>query len=187
MIYISKGTVQAKSTEQLLHIYRGNQSIELTGLEAKLWLGGRFEFSEATAPAQLSALVHLSELGLVETSEENSAVAKYRMLTQCVLCAAETQKFIITEDKVGFSVLNWVRNAGIHLSLAELVYLHEHDVRPTVDLLYTENRQALIETIYTRDTIFDNILECQMEHAACRDEIVAAIMTLLKHKKIILL
>lgn len=187
MIYISKGIVQTKSTEQLLLVSRGSQSFELTGIEAMLWLDGRFEFADAKAPAQLAALEHLFRMGLVETADEETAVAKYRILTQCILCAAETKKFIITEDETAFSVLNWLRNAGIRLSLAELVYLHENDIRPTGDLLYIENRQALIETIYTRNTIFDNILECQMEHAACRDEIVAAILRLLKSKKIILL
>ena len=71
--------------------------------------------------------------------------------------------------------------------MAELVYLHERNIEPTKDLLYTDNRQNLVETIYTRDNIFDNILECQMERAICRDKVTAAIMVLLSQKKIVLL
>ena len=43
------------------------------------------------------------------------------------------------------------------------------------------------ETIYTQETIFDNILETQMEHAAVRDEVVSALLRLLKKKRILLL
>ena len=71
--------------------------------------------------------------------------------------------------------------------MAELVYLHERQIRPSKDLLYTDNRQKLVETIYTQENIFDNILECQMEHATCRDKVTAAIMVLLKSKKIVIL
>lgn len=73
------------------------------------------------------------------------------------------------------------------LSMAELVYLHERQIKPAKELLYTDNRQKLVETIYTQENIFDNILECQMEHAACRDKVTAAIMVLLKNKKIVIL
>ena len=34
---------------------------------------------------------------------------------------------------------------------------------------------------------FDNILEAQMEHAAVRDEVVSALLRLLKKKRILLL
>ena len=71
--------------------------------------------------------------------------------------------------------------------MAELVYLHERQIKPTKELLYTDNRQKLVETIYTQENIFDNILECQMEHAASRDKVTAAIMVLLKNKKIVIL
>ena len=33
------------------------------------------------------------------------------------------------------------------------------------------------------ETIFDNILEAQMEHAAVRDEVVSALLRLLKKKQ----
>lgn len=48
------------------------------------------------------------------------------------------------------------------------------------------NRQKLIETIYTKDNIQDNLLEHQMEQAECRDEVVEALMQLLKKKKILI-
>ena len=50
---------------------------------------------------------------------------------------------------------------------------------PQINLLGDRNRQNLTETIYTQETIFDNILEAQMEHAAVRDEVVSALLRLL--------
>ena len=104
-----------------------------------------------------------------------------------MLCAAAGSNVSLTVGRFESSILNWLTNAGIRLSMAELVYLHERQIKPTKELLYTDNRQKLVETIYTQENIFDNILECQMEHASCRDKVTAAIMVLLKSKKIVIL
>ena len=55
------------------------------------------------------------------------------------------------------------------------------------NLFYEENAQALVETIYTKDTIFDNILENQMGHAKCRNEVVCSLLLLLSKKRIVML
>ena len=47
MIYLSKGTVQAGSTEKLLFVLYCGQRFELTGETASAWLDGRFDFAEA--------------------------------------------------------------------------------------------------------------------------------------------
>ena len=79
----------------------------------------------------------------------------------------------------------WMRKAGIRLSVAELVFLVEHQVLDQ-DLLYEKNRQKLVETIYTDETIQDNLLEHQMEQAEHRDKVVEALVQLLKKKKILI-
>ena len=83
--------------------------------------------------------------------------------------------------------MHWIQYAGIRLSTAELVYLVENKVAPADELLYESNRQTLVERIYTTDTIYDNILENQMERAACRDEVVTIIMNLICKRKILVL
>lgn len=83
--------------------------------------------------------------------------------------------------------MTWLREAGLVLTMAELVYLMDRKVQPELSLLGQENKQALVERIYTKDTIFDNVLENQMEHAACREETVKAVLSLLKKKYIIML
>ena len=70
---------------------------------------------------------------------------------------------------------------------SEMCIRDRHHVAPQINLLGDRNRQNLTETIYTQETIFDNILEAQMEHAAVRDEVVSALLRLLKKKRILLL
>lgn len=82
-------------------------------------------------------------------------------------------------------IYTWMRKAGLHLSVAELVFLQEHQIIADSGMFGVRNRQKLIETIYTKDNIQNNLLEHQMEKAECRDEVVEALMQLLKKKKIL--
>ena len=66
-------------------------------------------------------------------------------------------------------------------------FLFENEILPTPALMYEENQQALVETIYTQNNIYDNILENQMEKAKCRNEIVTVILMLLQKKRIVML
>ena len=77
--------------------------------------------------------------------------------------------------------------AGLRLSTAELIFLMENNILPSTSLLYEDNRQALVETIYTKNNIFDNILETQMEKAQCRDKIVNVLLKLLYNRRIVVL
>lgn len=187
MIYISKGIVQENSTERNIYVGRGGQVFQLTKVEAQLWLDGRFGFYKTKNASQERAVEHLYRMGLIEYEQDDIPVSRYRILTRCVLCAATGSNVGLTVGCLASSVLNWLTNAGIRLSMAELVCLHERRIKPTKYLLYAENRQNLIETIYTQENIFDNILECQMEYADCRDDVVESVMALLKAKKLVIL
>ena len=158
MIYLSKGIVQKGSTEQLLFVLYGGQKFELTGNAAAAWLNGRFNFAET--------------LGRNETP--------------VIFCPADTTESVVLRamDK---ELLQWLKNAGVRLTVAELVYLVENGIKPTQDLLHTDNRQRLIERIYTVDTIADNLLENQMETVKCRDAVVQSLMRLLKKKLVLVL
>ena len=63
----------------------------------------------------------------------------------------------------------------------------EREIEPEEKYLGQENVQRLVERIYTKDTIFDNILENQMERAEKRDQVVKLVLSLLKKKRIVLL
>lgn len=187
MIYLSKGMVRKDSTEDRLNISRGGQSFLLTGTEAALWLNGRFVFSVTRSPAEDRFLQHLIRMGLAEAEADEDNAAKYRILSRCVCCPARVKKMALPLAGKEKEVWTWLEKAGLRLSTSELIYLVEHQIQPEEKLLYEENRQALVETIYTRNTIADNILENQMETASCRDEVVQVLLQLLKKKRILVL
>ena len=183
MKYISKGLVVEGSTEHILKIQRGGYEFQLTGDRARLWLNGRFGVADAdgTNPRYVKERVGLTE----PVGEEPEGV--YRAMTQCVLVPAKAGRLRVPLNALESQTLQWLREAGLRLTMAELVCLRERDIRPEPGLLGEENRQALTETIYTQETIFDNVLEAQMERAACREEMVRAVLGLLKKKRIVLL
>lgn len=184
VIYLSKGIVRRGSTEDRLTIAHCGQEFLLTGTEAAIWQNGQFRFGDAK---EGWALEHLHRMGLVEFEQEDSALSKYRILSRCICCpgkASGLQGPLIGAERHLFI---WLTKAGLRLTLAELIFLTEHGIAPSEDLLYEDNRQALVETIYTRDTIEDNILENRMERAACRDTVTGHLLQLLKKKRLILL
>jgi hypothetical protein len=188
MNYISKGMGVKASTEDILYVTRCGGDFQLTGLQADLWLNGRFGFSELREDNRLaiSALNQLKRKELVELDDSEEA-GEYRALTQCVLTPAKNKSggLMLSADEKW--TLKWLIEAGLRLSMAELVCLREHGVNTEPELLGDKNRQALTEVIYTQENIFDNILETQMEHAAARDAVVRTVLSLLKKKRIILL
>lgn len=188
MKYIAKGIVAEGSTEHILKIRRGGYEFQLTGYRARLWLNGRFGVSDADGsnPWYVKELLTLKRIGLTEpVGDESEGV--YRALTQCVLAPAKAEKLRAPLNPLESQTLQWLREAGLRLTMAELVFLREHGIVPRAELLGERNHQALTEAIYTQDTIFDNVLEAQMEHASCREDVVGAVLGLLKKKRIVLL
>ena len=51
----------------------------------------------------------------------------------------------------------------------------------------SSNAQNLVERIYTRDTIGDNILEHQMERSDARELVTKTVLCLLRKKRLVLL
>lgn len=187
MIYLSKGIVCNGSTEQLLKISHCGGEFILKEKDAALWLNGRYGTAAVNSAADEHSAGHLQRMGLVECEDGDTMASVYRILTRCILCPAVFKGVALTLQGVEKRVMIWMTKAGLHLSIAELIYLIDHDVIPVEELLYAENRQALVEQIYTVDTIADRILETQMEEALRRDEVLCAVLRLLKKKKIVIL
>ena len=120
MIYLSKGIVQKGSTEQLLFVLYGGQKFELSGNAAAAWLNGRFNFAEALGCNE-PPVAYLQKLGLVETEADNDELSRYRITSRCIFCPADTTKISVLRamDK---EILQWLKNAGVRLTVAELVY-----------------------------------------------------------------
>ena len=186
MKYISLGTVPEPSTEHIVKVSHCGIDYTLTQELASLWLDGRFGFADAANPIEMRALNQLYKMGLVVTADETEA-GEYRALTHCRAVPVNRRNpyaGLLGDEKC---IMIWVREAGLRLTMAELVFLMDRQVKPELSLLGQENKQALIERIYTSETIFDNVLENQMEHAPGRDRIVRTVLTLLRKKHIVLL
>ena len=181
MLYLSKGIVCKNSTCDCLNIARGESVVTISGKEAGIWLEGRLKINSDLNDIKTFEI--LSDKGLIEYEESSDALGKYRILTRCICCPILKKPLSKTEK----TVLEWLTRAGLRLSTAELIFLMENNVLPSPSLLYEENRQALVETIYTRNNIFDNILETQMEKAHCRDKIVNVLLKLLYKRRIVVL
>lgn len=186
MKYISKGMVIRNSTEDLLFVSHCGVDFELTGIEAALWLNGRFGFAAADSDILSEmALRQLKRKELIALTDGPGKVGEYRALTQCALVPTVKNKGLLNAAEK--EMLLWLTGAGLRLSMAELVCLQEHSIAPSPALLGVEHRQALTEQLYTKDNIMDNLLELQMEDALKRDEVVATALALLKKKRLILL
>lgn len=187
MIYISKGIAGKASTTELVQVIRGSQSICLSDMEAGVWLKGRFSFAYSQTPNEERALQRLIRMGLAEAEAEKNEDARYWILSRCICCPAKAAKRSFGLSEGEKTILFWLVNAGLRLSTAELVYLLENKVEAKPELLHSDNRQALVELIYTADTIRDNILENKMAAAVCRDSVLRDMLSLLKKKKILIL
>ena len=179
MLYLSKG-IKIRRPGGKISIVLGGRTIELNEPEARLWENGEFDF--AVTDVNTDTLLGLEERGLVECEQENSPVSRYFILTRCIFCVSDAKVIKINLSKLEKEILIWLKNAGIHLSVAELIYLIEYKVEPSDDLLYEKNRQVLVEKIYTTENIADNILENQMLGAQCRDDVVNSLISLLKKR-----
>lgn len=188
MLYLSKGIVCKNSTADNLYIARGNTVLALNGMEADIWLKGRFHMISYPDTQDIEkSIFSLNEKGLGEYEYNSNAVGQYRILSRCICYPAKSSVLKKRLSKSERIILEWITKAGIRLTTAELVFLQENEISPVPSLLYEENRQSLIETIYTKNTIYDNLLEHQMEHSYCRDEVVAALLLLLRKKRIVML
>lgn len=186
MKYISLGAVVAPSTEHILKVSRYGMEFTLTGDLAKLWLDGRFGFAFSENPIEHKAVDQLKRMGLIVPTNPYGA-GEYRALTQCVLVPVDRKNPYIGLSGEEKDVLVWLREAGLRLTIAELIYLLDRGVNPTLGYLGNENRQRLVELIYTRDTIFDNLLENRMELCKSNAATVKIVLALLRKKRIILI
>jgi len=182
MLYISKGIPKKAGQGKITVDWRGKE-FTLEGVEARLWQLGCFDSSLAGA----DTLDALARLGLVETAEKDTPLCLYRLLTNCAICVAPIRLLRWPLCFSEWRLWRWIKRAGYRLWLAELVFLSEKGVRPRMELLGPENKQALVETIYTTETIFDGILETRMEEAFSRDDVVAALLGLLRKRRIFLI
>ena len=169
-----------------IDVSRCGNECNLCGIQAKLWLAGRFNVAFVKNTANQSELQKLESMGLVEITEPDDT-ADYRLLTNCVICSVNPVLPYYPLNKNEKLIWKWIKNTEFKLTISELVYLMEQNIIPDPIFFAKNNWHTLIHTIYTGETIFDRILETKMEQSPARDGTVSAVLGLLRKKHIILL
>lgn len=91
MMYLSKGIIRIDGTKDIITVARGSRTINLKGIEAELWLRGRFTFATTSNQSEETALRRLEELELIECESDETQDARYSILTRCVCCVAQVK------------------------------------------------------------------------------------------------
>ena len=185
MMYLSKGMLLQKVQNTLFVSHCGSE-YELSGERAAVWESGRHGPRDIVNPDHVQILMELSKIGLTETNPDTGYEAVFRILVNCVICPVEMPAFQALWSQPERRLYKWIANAGLRLTIAELVFLNEHQIEPTHQLLGEKNRQPLTETIYTANSISDGILESLMERSPKRDSTINAVLGLLRRKMIFL-
>jgi hypothetical protein len=186
MMYISKGAILLASGRDRVVVNRCGRDHILKDGMAKVWLNGRFDAATAN-DVSMNALRQLEEIGLVEVSDADADTARYRLLINCIICpAAQTLPRALLGPKER-RVWKWIRGAGFKLRISELVLLAEKGIKPEPSLFGKGNWQALVDAIYTTETIFDGILDTNMERSPARNVTANAVLGLLHKKRILLI
>jgi len=186
MKYLSKGLPLRRSGDTLTISHCG-KDYELTGERASIWKNGQRGFDAVISGSQYTALQELAKQGLAETNSDTDSESFFRLMVNCVICPVKDKVFTILWNPLEHRLWVWLTKAGLRLTIAELVFLIEKDIKPTAKLLGDRNRQALTETIYTAETIPDGILESRMEQSPARDRTVQAALNLLRKNKLFLI
>jgi hypothetical protein len=187
MTYISKGVIQKESGCKQITINRCGRDYILQGSNAKLWLAGRFGMAVLADKRRSTNLQYLDSLGLVDVTDTTAAIARYRLLINCVICQADSKAHRFPLGRKERQVWKWITSAGFKLRISELVFLLEQNIKPVPELLGKTNWHTLVDTLYTKETIFDGILDTDMEQSPARDTAVNAVLGLLRKRRIILI
>lgn len=186
MMYLSKGELTQSSKTGLDYVSRCGCAYALGPELAGLWKKARLA-PQPVPEGREQAVRRMEASGLVITTEETGTLAAYRLLIGCVICPNSrrwTDRFLTRSVR---RIWKWLHEAGLRLTASELVRLEERRVQPTPALLGEDGRQRLTEMIYFAETIPDGILETRMEYSPARDNVVGALLELLRTRRLLLI
>lgn len=186
MMYLSKGSALRPRRDGVQHVSRCGKVYALGPELASLWYGARVMVRPVPAGRE-RAIRRLAEAGLVSVTDEEEDLAAYRLIIDCVLCPSHKFRPRLPLHGRERRLWAWITRAGLRLTAGELIRLEELEVVPGPELLGEDGRQSLTETIYLSSSIFDGILETQMEHSHARDATVASILKLVSTHRLLLI
>ena len=186
MMYLSKGELTRSRKTGLDYVSLSGCVYALGPKMAGLWNRARLA-PQLVPEGREQAIKRMENSGLVVTTEETGMLAAYRLLSGCVLCPNSKRWTDRLLSKPVRRIWQWLNEAGLRLTASELTRLEERRIQPTPALLGEDGRQRLTEMIYLAETIPDGILETQMEHSAARDDVVGALLELLRTRRLLLI
>lgn len=186
MMYLSRGIVCRGPNKRRLYVRHFGAPIELTETEAQIWLDGRPGFACLKSVGELCVLRRLEKRGLVYCEPEHTESARYMILCRCVICTTRTIS-LLPRSKLEKYILVWLKKAGFHLGIAELISLFEKGIEPCRELLHSENRLVLSRLIYPCTVMIANAFENRMMYSSARRQTVDAVMKLLRRKQVFMM
>ena len=175
MLYLSKGLL-INQCRGAITINRCGRIHELQNEQARDWLAGH------------TGVQYLGKARLVESQPGKEFTSEvFRILVNCVIAPRQRKLPYWGLEPDERRLLRWIREAGLRLTAAELVKLAEAGIEPKAQYLGAENRQRVVELIYTRENIFDGALEAAMELSPALPGAVSILLSLLKKRRIILI
>ena len=183
MLYLSKGLL-INQCRGAITINRCGRIHELQNEQARDWLAWHTGV-QYLGKARLAAL---EKVGLVESQPGKEFTSEvFRILVNCVIAPRQRKLPYWGLEPDERRLLRWIREAGLRLTAAELVKLAEAGIEPKAQYLGAENRQRVVELIYTKENIFDGALEAAMELSPALPGAVSILLSLLKKRRIILI
>ena len=186
MMYLSKGLACRGPNKGRVYVRHFGEPIELTEEEAQIWFRGRRKFSYLAEKDDLHILQQLAKYRLVECVPEHTGCAQYMILRRCVICPTRTIS-LLPRSKIEKHILVWLKKAGFHLGIAELISLFEKGIEPCGELLNSENRLVLSRLIYPCTVMIANAFENRMMYSSARRQTVDAVMKLLRRKQVFMM
>lgn len=186
MMYLSKGAALRPRRDGVQQVSRCGKVYALGPELTSLWYKARIMPKPVPAGRE-RAIQRLAEAGLVSVTDEEGDLAAYRLIIDCVLCPSHKLRLRFPLFGRDRRLWAWITRAGLRLTAGELIRLEELESIPSPELLGEEGRQRLTETIYLSSSIFDGILETQMEHAHARNDTVVSILKLVRTRRLLLI
>lgn len=184
MMYLSKGlSVQEPGSE--FRVSHCGKVFVLGPEMAQLWTNARLGPKEVPAGKE-HYIQRLEQSGLAAITMEQGDLAHYRLLSNCIICPEHGPTAKPVRPGRDGRIWTWIEQAGLRLTASELIRLEEQGTKPVPALLGEERRQELTEQIYSKETIWDGVLESKMEHSPARDAIVMSLLRLLRAGRLFL-
>ena len=185
MMYLSKGLpVQELGGE--FRVSHCGKIFALGPEMAGLWRNARLAPKEVPAGKE-SYIQRLEQSSLAAITGEQGDLAHYRLLSDCIICPKHGLVVKPVRPGRDARIWLWIKQAGLRLTASELIRLEEQSTKPVPALLGEQGRQKLTERIYSKETIWDGVLESEMERSPARDAIVVSLLRLLRAGRLFLI